>query len=376
MKKLIYTFMCCLLSMGGWAQEADYRPFIEEGKVWTLESSMTGAELLMENYYFDGDTIVGGQSSKKMMCDMRVSEENVPLLPDIWDGKNEKTFYVGAFREEGKRVFFAKPNQKEWVLLYDFGANVGDEIEVYATSLNKVFSCTITGKTAEGTECFKGNSMKVIGDIPNKEHQREDIWMEGVGGRKAPDENLLYYLLSGNYGSLITCTVGGEVLYLDSEWEKYLPTDEGLEGKKRVDFTHVVKNKPKSPQRKAGEKSLSAEYSSKMLTLDLGTLSDAYVATIKDPSDKEVYSKEVKANSVLALNIDISTYARANYTITLENQQELFTGLFHVSESTAIQSVSTSSSTNDTWYDLMGRPLKNPLHKGIYIRGGKKVLLP
>ena len=148
--------------------------------------------------------------------------------------------------------------------------------------------------------------------------------------------------------------------------------------KRRVDFTHVVKKKPKAPQRRVQENedvAVSGEYTQTALTIDLGTLQDIYVVTITDPSGKSVYAKDVKTNRVLALDIDISAYnTEEAYTITLENEDEIFEGNFRLSDLTSIHEVTTPLTPSDVYHDLTGRPISTPT-KGMYIRNGKKVLV-
>jgi hypothetical protein len=145
-----------------------------------------------------------------------------------------------------------------------------------------------------------------------------------------------------------------------------------------VDFTHVVKKKPKAPQRRIQENenvAVSGEYTQRALTIDLNALQDTYVVTITDPSGKSVYAKDVKTNHVLALDIDISAFNTEDaYTITLENEDEIFEGNFRLSDLTSIHEVTTLHTPSDVYHDLMGRRVSTPT-KGVYIHNGKKVLV-
>jgi hypothetical protein len=83
----------------------------------------------------------------------------------------------------------------------------------------------------------------------------------------------------------------------------------------------------------------------------------------------------VKTNRVLALDIDISAYNTEDaYTITLENEDEIFEGNFRLSDLTSIHEVTTPRTPSDVYHDLMGRRVTTPT-KGIYIHNGKKVLV-
>ena len=119
---------------------------------------------------------------------------------------------------------------------------------------------------------------------------------------------------------------------------------------------------------------VSGEYTQRALTIDLGTLQDTYAVTITDPSGQSVYAKDVKTNRVLALDIDISAYTEDAYTITLENEDEIFEGNFRLSDLTSIHEVTTPRTPSDVYHDLMGRRVTTP-SKGMYIRNGKIVLV-
>lgn len=352
---------------------SDYRPFIEDGKVWTVSRSLPGQEQYLSYYYFDGDTIVGEKPCKRMMC-LYGNEQG-----------DDVTAQVGAFYEEGKRVYCAFPGRERFLLLYDFETAIGDTIEVYAGALAQLAEsiepaepttlCTIVGKGTGEPDSFKGRYTQVVAEPQAFDFENFDTWMEGVGGYQAPTENVLYHWVGGNKNRLMLCTVGDEVLFRHPEWED----NTGAESKKRIDFTHVIKTKPKSPHRKVEAietaESLSAIYDSSVLSLDLGTLSQSYVVTITDNSGQTAYSKEVKAQQVLALNIDISPYTGTEYSVTLENSQEVFTGHFNLSEAAAIHDIPTPQQTTDILYDLTGRLVTTHPRKGIYIQNGKKMLV-
>lgn len=362
---------------------ADYRSFIEDGKVWTVKHMVeTYNTYFLAHYAFsdDGEYVtVKGKPGKKMVCsyDYSLLDEAGISHPEIY-GED-----VGAFYEEGKRVYYAPLGKDKDAggLLYDFEASVGDTIDVFATSFEHTFPMVVESKTMKESEHFKGICTQIRsvphqtadGYAEEKDYALTDTWMEGVGGYQAPYENALYSALDGNHNILMACTVGDEVLYKHPDWNL---DEETAEGKKRVDFTHVVKKQPNSPQRKAKQEgmSLSGEYSSQTLTIDLGTLHNAYAVSISNASDQTFYQKAVKTNSVVALNIDISAYPEGTYTITLENLQEVFTGTFTTSEANAIDTLLPSTTFHDnTWYNLTGRPVKGNLQRGIYIKDRQKI---
>ena len=354
---------------------SDYRPFIEDGKEWIVKCSVGGSYYLV-HYAFSDDAefvSVEGKPCRKLV-------ERYDFSPMDKAGIGHPAIYgdeTGFIYEEGKRVYFAVRGEEKLNLLYDFGAEVGDTINVYSTQENAIRAYIVEDKKKEESDCYKGICTQVRKDpgLLAVIYNLTDTWMEGVGGNRAPLENVDYGYLDGILTVLMTCTVGDEVIYKHPDWN----FNEDAEGKKRIDFTHVVKTNPKGPQRKADgipEEAVSGEYSSTALTIDLGTLRDAYAVTITDPSGQAVYTKSVKTNDVLALNIDISDYTtKGEYTITLENNQEVFTGILNRSEGVSIESLPTPQpASTSVWYDLTGRPVTHPTH-GIYIKNHQKVYI-
>ena len=370
--------------------ETDYQPFIEDGKEWNVGYVKSGNKCYgMSRYYFDGDTIVGGKAGKRMMCQTKVNEKMGDDLPIT-----NATEYMGTIREEGRRVYIALPNDEEFVLLYDFESEPVALIETYAELLPKGVKTISTGicfkkqgalKNDDGSTAFKGNYAELYTNPYS--HDTDDCskttWMEGVGTNAGPLFGLYIPDLppypQTNPKRLLSCTVGDEVLYRNTAyvWEDEMDSESSYT-KRRVDFTHVVKKKPKAPQRRVQENedvAVSGEYTQTALTIDLNALQDTYAVTITDPSSQSVYAKDVKTNRVLALDIDISAFNTEDaYTITLENEDEIFEGNFRLSDLTSIHEVTTLHTPSDVYHDLMGRRVSTPT-KGVYIHNGKKVLV-
>ena len=96
--------------------------------------------------------------------------------------------------------------------------------------------------------------------------------------------------------------------------------------------------------------------------------------SITDESGKTVYGKAVNALNIVALDIDISTYAEGRYTITIENSSETFTGRFETRPTGIEEAKSKCLETKGAIYDLQGRRLAASPAKGVYIQDGRKVL--
>lgn len=120
------------------------------------------------------------------------------------------------------------------------------------------------------------------------------------------------------------------------------------------------------------ESSLYGEYNDKQLDINLGLLDDTYQVCITDGSGKAVYEKVIYAGNIVALNIDISDYAKGHYTVTVENSRESFTGEFETLTTGIEENVKIEKLKNVSIYNLQGQRL-NRLQKGLNIVNGRKI---
>ena len=373
-----------------WIEEIkdDYRPFVEEGKVWKVGSTAgisDGIVKMVDYYYFDGDTIINGKTCMQMMCQRYVS----PNHPDYAAMSQIPSLrYVGAWYEEDKKVYIYNAIN-QFRMTYDFSLEANDTLFID----NQPY--VIGPKQTGGLEGFKGVYRDIMWCFDGDPYYNYNTtWLEGVGGIDGPTVNVY----SGKVGHglfLMSCVVGDEVIYLNDEYEDEA-TPEGAR-KKRFDFTHTIKTKPKArikreksdvyinsserdvarPKVKArirrGEaQSLYGEYNDQQLGINLDPLDDDYLVSITDEFGKTVYEKAVNAGSIVALNIDISAYAKGLYTVTIENNNEVFTGEFGT-ETTGIQELKNSRIEKfKSIYNLQGQRL-NSLQKGLNIVNGQKV---
>ena len=345
--------------------QMDYRPFVEEGKVWkvgTIPTALDSPVQVVDYYYFDGDTIIGGKTCKQMMCQRYVSPN---YSNEYWTPRPSLT-KVGAWYEEDKKVYSFDERQQTMTLKYDFSLEANDTLHF----LNEDgFPPFIIGpKQTGGIEGFKGVYRDLMRCTGEGEKVHSTFWMEGVGGIDGPtineDVDHSHFLMS--------CSVGDEVIYLNDEYEDGA-TPEAMEApKSRFDFTHTIKIQPKTPKRSEEEESLYGEYNNLRLGIRLDPLNDAYQVTITNESGQVVYEKSINAGNIVGLDIDISTYAKGRYTVTVENSNELFTGEFDALE-TGIKEISNNKEVKENYiYNLQGQRL-NSLQKGINIVNGRKV---
>ena len=331
-----------------------YRPFIEEGKVWKVGTISGNPVQVVDCYYFDGDTIIGGKTCKQMMCQRYVS-------PDYSNDKPSLS-KVGAWYEENQKVYYYDERKRSMVIKYDFSLNAND------TLLLDNYPYVIVPKQTGGLKGFKG----VYRDVLTDHNTRGIKWLEGVGGIDGPTRNAYPETADPVPEFLMSCTVGDEVIYLNDEVEDGT-TPEGAR-KGRIDFTHTIKIKPKARITRGAETPLYAEYSNQQLGINLNPLDNAYLVRIADETGKAIYEKAVNAGNIVGLNIDISAYAEGRYTITIENSSETFTGRFETRPTGIEEAKSKCLETKGAIYDLQGRRLAAPPAKGVYIQNGRKML--
>ena len=351
-----------------------YRPFVEDGKVWKVGDITSGNPTqCVEHFYFDGDTIIGGRTCKQMMCQQYVSPDFHSQRPSL--------DYVGAWYEEDKKVYFCDATSNQFKLMYDFSNDGNDTLQIN----NDLY--VIGPRQTGDISGFKGAYRKVWQWLDG-ESIYSVPWLEGVGGTDRPTTNV-YSGYVDPLWALMSCTVDDEVIYLREGWEDG-DTPGGIKDRKRFDFTHTIKTQPKMPRREptpdASQEEgslLYGEYSNLQLDINLNPLADAYLVRITDESGKAVYEKNVNAASIVGLSIDISAYAVGRYTVTVENSQETFTGVFET-VTTGIEEIQAGTEACSGWhgacpytgaiYNLQGQRIRS-LQKGLNIVNGQKVIV-
>ena len=342
-----------------------YRPFIEDGKVWkvgTIPTVSGNPVQVVDYYYFDGNTIIGGKTCKQMMCQRYVGSDFSDAKPNL--------SYVGAWYEEDKKVYFYDEKRQSMTLKYDFSLDDNESLQL----IDDYPPFIIGPKQTGGLEGFKG----VYRDVMISENIRSTTWLEGVGGLDGPTRNAYAEAVDRMPEFLMSCTVGDEVIYYNDEYEDGATPEITGSRKNRFDFSHTVKTKPKSRTTRGAEPSLYGEYNDQQLGINLNPLYDAYLVSITDETGKTVYEKNINAGTIVGLNIDISAYAEGRYTVTVENSNESFTGQFDaqtVGMSDALRQNNNEKMMNDNIFDLQGRQLQGKPQRGLYIQNGKKVMV-
>ena len=369
------SLYACELNGENLLPEPAYRPFVEEGKVWKVGDYSGNPVRRVEYFYFDSDTIIDGKACKQMMCQRYVSPEH----PDYtMFSQLPSLSYVGAWYEEDKKVYMYDQTHKEFQLMYEFSAEAKDTLQVKNKYENYLY--IIGPRQKGGMKGFKGVYRDVMMSRIGEESFYIITWLEGVGSIESPQYNVYYGREYHDGAFLMSCTVEDEVIYLNDEVEDGATPEIMDAQNRRIDFTHTIKTKPKSPMKRESEQSLYGEYNELQLNINLDPIFDAYQVRIADETCNVVYEKAIDAAGIVGLNIDISTYEKGLYTVAVENDQESFTGVFEV-QTTGIASPEFSPEGKDfssllqegtAIYNLLGQRMSS-LRKGLNIVNGRKV---
>ena len=338
-----------------------YRPFIEEGKVWKVGTVSGNPVQVVDYYYFDGDTIIDGKTCKQMMCQRYVAPD---YSDEDWTPEPSLS-YVGAWYEENQKVYFYDERTQSMTLKYDFSIVDNGKLHLIDDYLSFIIGPKQTGEL----KGFKG----VYRDVMTNKNIKSTTWLESVGGIDGPMRNVYAEAADHAPEFLMSCTVGDEVIYLNDEYEDGA-TPEFNEARDRIDFTHTIKIRPKAPRRRETMHSMYGEYNNQQLGLNLNSLNNTYQVSITDEAGKALYEKTIDAGTIVGLSIDISAYAKGRYTVTLENNSEVFTGEFGTLTTGIEAARNKAAAVKGTIYDLQGRRVDSPSRRGVYIKDGRKII--
>jgi len=368
---------CYYLSMDAPYEAGDgYRPFVEKGKVWKVGEILSNPVQSVEYYYFDGDTIIDGKTCKQMMCQRYVSPEHPDY--EYW-AERPSLSYVGAWYEEDRKVYSYDTTNKQFKMMYDFSLDDNDTLVVNRNNEDYLF--VIGPRKTGGLKGFKGVYRNITW-LDEWGGYYSPTWLEGVGSIDSPTANF-YYGYVDPLRSLMLCYVDDEVIYLDDGYEDEATPEAMRARRQRFDFTHTIKVKPKAPKRSGDCKALAAdsdasmqslygEYNEHLLAINLAPLDDAYLIRITDETGKVAYEKAVNAGSIVGLNIDISNFSKGRYTVSVENNNESYTGEFNVQLTRIETIVSKKEDARRVIYNLHGQRI-NSLQKGLNIVNGQKI---
>jgi hypothetical protein len=296
-----------------------------------------------------------------MMCQQYCSPN---ASDDAYISQLSPLSYVGAWYEEDKKVYFYDEDKQSMVLMYDFSIGDNESLQLFDGYPPFIIGSKQTG----GIKGFKG----VYRDIMIDQNIKSTTWLESVGGIDGPTRNAYPESADPVPEFLMSCTVGDEVIFLNDEYEDGAsPVPMGAK-KHRFDFTHTVKTKPKAPRKNKADETVSSEmqslygeYNNLQLDINLDPLDEAYIVRITNESGNVVYEKAINAGSIVALNIDISAYAKGRYTVTVENSSESFSGEFDT-QTTGIKEVNSNVTKAVQYYSIDGKRIATP-QRGLNI---------
>lgn len=112
------TLILTILIFGSWITKAQtYVPFPDSNVYWNEIELYQGycdpPEYCRHSYFYNGDTIIDSEIYHK-----------------LYDNDSSSISYVGAIREENKKIHFVYENCDHSIVLYDFNLNVGDVMYV------------------------------------------------------------------------------------------------------------------------------------------------------------------------------------------------------------------------------------------------------
>ena len=216
---------CCGKAICGLSasENADYRPFLEDGKSWVVTHSVCHGMMPVfktEYWFIDGDTLVGSQPCKKLMLCVRDFESNTisTSLNKLIYEQDRKVFYHPVIGDS----IAATP-----ILLYDFSAVPGDTLSLGGFS----------AESDQEVQCYQ------IWDVPQLERNSESFagqmstgynpelttdvvfedngyplyhWYEAIGSTHHPFQKICWNTdWTGMLHLLRDCRVGDRIIYTD-----------------------------------------------------------------------------------------------------------------------------------------------------------------
>ena len=181
------------------AQETDYAPFAEDGKVWHMKWDLGEPELEFLNYDFDffidGDTLIADRQCKKVFSRNRQNKGNVD--------------YECAVFEEGRKVYAIENGEVTPHLLYDFGVAAGDtlagEDPIFRVQEIKLVN-------------VHGMQRRVFRWSCEIEPVFTRWWVEGVGNNRNPFAS--FVTAQGDFSCFKSCEVNGLIICDESDFNK------------------------------------------------------------------------------------------------------------------------------------------------------------
>lgn len=147
-------------------------PFIERGKIWqmiqfTPESQVTDERPEHYTLFFSEDEGKDISVNGKTYSPLYSSREETP---------------VAYLREEAGKVFMLQSSDNEEMLVYNFGANIGDHFDVYSIPEKQWAECSVTEVKSFGHGGIELKDITVCTKSKSEEsYTVTNHWLEGLG---------------------------------------------------------------------------------------------------------------------------------------------------------------------------------------------------
>ena len=192
---------------------AQPRPFLEEGKTWTVVHHQAGRILLTVTYSLKNDTVIDRTR---------------------WFRLYEDEKFFAAYREEEGKVYFTRSlKEVKSELMFDFSARKGDVVTIGYTfgdeeqadgsSAGGWHTSTQTSSEeatyrvkATGIGSSAGRKYKSL-ELQDISSQKTALWIEGIGDAcSGPAGDYYNHIGPGSLYLLTECRVGDDIIYTAS----------------------------------------------------------------------------------------------------------------------------------------------------------------
>ena len=205
MKTQIFLFICSFYAISAAAQQ--YFPFPIKNGVWNsgwYYEKFGAATSNSYSTYTEGDTTINNLDYGKLYQNEESKSYNPPTVL-----KSTTTYlrtYVGALREENKRVYFLPRAATNEYLLYDFSGKVGDTL---FTKVRMIIGRIDSIKVKDGT--FRKRFICPKGSLPVPYY----VFVEGIGALELDKDAFQPFVeFIYQYPRYLNCMlVDGKVIY-------------------------------------------------------------------------------------------------------------------------------------------------------------------
>jgi hypothetical protein len=171
MKTLFNLFLFCLVFCFTWqvnAQTGNNNTIVNDNSTWSVLGRVVApvGRVWTQYIYFDGDSIIGIHSFKKVFsCD---------------DSLHKNIKYEGLIREEDKKTYFIPVNFDSAYLLYDFSLAEGTVFEYQDYQFQEKYSLYVKHIDTIEINGILKTRIRLTMPPPN-DNQIVDTWIENIG---------------------------------------------------------------------------------------------------------------------------------------------------------------------------------------------------